>query len=82
MKDIIFVFLLNGNEIDMRMKENPYAIEDCEKGKFVHLFLKNGEEYQGYFNGMGGDEIILKSTKSSLSIGISFLMVKQYLEQI
>jgi hypothetical protein len=82
MKDVTFVYELDGKKIEMRMKENPYEIEDCENGKFVHLFLKNYEEYQGYFNGMDGDDIILKPIKSRWSLPIPISRVNKYLEEI
>jgi hypothetical protein len=82
MKTLEFVYKMdNGKSVEMRMK-SAYEIKDCEEGKIVHLFLKNGEEYQGIFKGMDGDDIMLKSLKGISCIGIDIKFVKQYLEEI
>jgi hypothetical protein len=81
MKNLIIEYETEtGKTFQCEMK-STYEIEDCEKGKFVHLFLKNDEEYQGYFQGMDDDDIMLKSLKSPNVIGLKMDWVRNYMEE-
>jgi hypothetical protein len=57
-------------------------IEDCDVGKIISLLLHNNECYTGVFKGIDEDDIMIKTSNGTHTIGVKTYWVKSYLEEI